>query len=85
MSEIMRTEYSFMSALFMADVRKKANGVSLRPIAFKVGVSASTLSRIDNGEMPDMETFMQICARLELSPGNYFARQVWKLESEDNE
>ncbi len=84
MSANERRELEFDTAKFMEHVRVKGavelpNDVnaSLRNIADFVGTSASTLSRIDNGMTPDMETFMTICAKLELVPGDYFSWVTW--------
>lgn len=36
--------------------------LSLRDMAHYVGVSAATLSRIEQGKSPDVESFVRICA-----------------------
>ena len=79
-----KRELEFNTDKFMQHVRQEAavnlpNDAtpSLRNIADLVGTSASTLSRIDNGTAPDMETFMAICAKLELMPGDYFSWVTW--------
>jgi hypothetical protein len=80
-----RRELEFDTVKFMTDIRagfrQRTDSVlpidGLRNIADFVGTSASTLSRIDNGETPNMETFMAICAKLELVPGDYFSWVTW--------
>ncbi len=44
----------------------------LRAIAEEIeGVSASTLSRIEQGNLPDLPTFIRICAWLGVSPDEF--------------
>lgn len=52
----------FDTRLFAAALCTKRGGCSLRDVAAETGVSASTLSRIENGEAPDMETFLMLCS-----------------------
>lgn len=50
----------------------KRGSKGLRTIAEEIGgVSASTLSRIEQGNLPDIDTFLKICNWLEVSP-DYF-------------
>lgn len=46
--------------------------LSLRQSATRSGVSASTLSRLLHGEMPDMESFGRLCAWQLQHPGTFF-------------
>lgn len=49
--------------------RSKRGSKGLRVTAKEIGsVSTSTLSRVENGKMPDMETFLALCSWLEVSP-----------------
>lgn len=75
-----RVEYAFNVSMLMSDVRLKTGKQSLRDIEAVTGVSAATLSRLDRGSMPDMETFTRLCARCQLEPGNYFDKQTWVLK-----
>lgn len=54
----------------LADLlRSKRGSKGLRLIASEIGgVSASTLSRIEQGNLPDIETFLRICDWLEVTP-----------------
>jgi len=62
----------FDAQRFTAQVRTKRGNRSLRSIAKEIGdISISTLSRIENGGIPDTETFLQLCAWLEASPGDF--------------
>lgn len=48
-------------------VRAKRGTKGLREVASEIGeVSASTLSRIENGGVPDLDTFVRICKWLEV-------------------
>lgn len=46
--------------------------LSLRQAATESGVSASTLSRLLRGELPDMESFEKLAAWLQRDPGVFF-------------
>src|SRR5258708_7772294 len=57
---------------FSAMVKSKRAGLGLRAAAEEItGVSASTLSRIEQGNVPDLETFMRICAWLGVSADSF--------------
>src|SRR6266550_5779048 len=38
------------------------------------GIGISTLSRIENGKIPDVETFLAICHWLQVSPGEFIKK-----------
>jgi transcriptional regulator with XRE-family HTH domain len=46
----------------------KRGGRAVRAAAAEVGVSSATLSRVENGHMPDLETFAKICQWLDRDP-----------------
>lgn len=46
--------------------------ISLRDLASSTGISAATLSRIENAKMPDVETFAKLCVYLQVDPRIYF-------------
>lgn len=75
-----RIEYVFNVELFMSDIRLKSGATALRDIEKEVGISASTLSRWDRGNLPDLESFLVVCGKLQLQPQNYFDKQVWELK-----
>jgi len=55
-----------------AHVRTKRGDRGLRAIAEEIeGVSASTLSRIEQGNLPDLPTFIRICSWLGASPDDF--------------
>lgn len=43
----------------------------IRITAAEVGVSSATLSRVENGNTPDLETFAKICAWLDRDPADF--------------
>lgn len=50
---------------------KSRRGVKgIRAAAAEVGVSPATLSRIENGHLPDLETFRRVCAWLQADPSS---------------
>lgn len=53
-------------------VRAKRAHRVLRAGGEAAGVSASTLSRVENGKPPDMETFLRLCDWLEVPPSTFF-------------
>ncbi|WGQ09021.1 helix-turn-helix transcriptional regulator [Pedobacter gandavensis] len=49
-------------------VKSKRGNLGLRAVAQEIGdVSAPTLSRIEQGKIPDVETFIKICKWLDVS------------------
>jgi transcriptional regulator with XRE-family HTH domain len=56
--------------------RNKRGSRGLREVANEIGnISSSTLSRVENGKMPDMETFLLLCDWLEVLPASLFKGQ----------
>jgi transcriptional regulator with XRE-family HTH domain len=50
-------------------VRSKRSSCGLRKIAKEIGnVSPSTISRVENGKIPDMDTFLALCDWLNVPP-----------------
>lgn len=56
-------------------VRSKRDTKGLREIGQLIGVSPSTLSRVENCKMPDMETFLALCNWLQVPPSELFTPQ----------
>ena len=53
-------------------VLKKRGSKTYREIANEIGdVSSPTLSRIEKGNLPDLETFMKLCRWLGVSPEEF--------------
>ena len=51
-------------------VREKRGDRALRAVAADIGTSAPTLSRIESGKMPDLQTFGKLCRWLEIDPAS---------------
>lgn len=64
-----KIEIEFDYEKFIEELRKRC-GESTRDIAAQTGISASTWSRVGNGMSPDMATFLQVCSRFDLTPGD---------------
>jgi transcriptional regulator with XRE-family HTH domain len=47
---------------------ERRGGRGVREFAKDIGISPATLSRIENGKLPDIETFSKICSYLVLDP-----------------
>jgi transcriptional regulator with XRE-family HTH domain len=51
-------------------VQDKRADEGIRACAKKIGVSPSTLSRIERGQLPDILTFSKICTWLQVDPND---------------
>ncbi len=51
---------------------KSKRSIGLRPVADEIGISATTLMRIEFGFLPDIGTFAKVCTWLKESPDVYF-------------
>ena len=49
-------------------VSDKRGHHGIRATAAKIGISAATLSRVENGHLPDLENFQKICRWLKVDP-----------------
>lgn len=49
-------------------LREKRRHRALREVAAEIGVSSATLSRVENGQLPDLQTFSKICRWLDTDP-----------------
>src|SRR5258708_1265898 len=57
-----------MNSLGRKLVERRGNS-GIRQIAKEIGVSPATLSRVERGYLPDLETFSKICKWLQVDPG----------------
>ncbi|MCL4296207.1 MAG: helix-turn-helix domain-containing protein [Anaerolineae bacterium] len=63
---------SRLNILSLAKQLKTARGEeTLRDVARQMNLSASTLSRVENGCIPDLSAFLRICAWLKVNPANF--------------
>ena len=62
-------------------LKNKRKGKGLRAVAEEIGnVSASTLSRIEQGKIPDVDTFIRICNWLEVPTDSFIVDDSEKKE-----
>lgn len=47
---------------------EKRGGQGVRAAAKEIGISAATLSRVENGHLPDLQNFQLICQWLDIDP-----------------
>ena len=52
-------------------IQRKRGSMGVRAAAGEIGISAATLSRIENGRVPDLETLKRVCAWLGVDPAAY--------------
>jgi transcriptional regulator with XRE-family HTH domain len=53
----------------MAEEKRR---IGLREFAKQIGISTSTLSRVENGKQPDIETFFKICYWMKKSSNEFY-------------
>lgn len=53
----------------LAEEKRTKLNVGVRAAAEQVGISAATLSRVERGYLPDLDTFGKICKWLGVDPG----------------
>lgn len=51
-------------------IRERRGAQGVRAAAAEVGISPATLSRVENGKQPDLETFEKLCRWLGISPAD---------------
>lgn len=54
-----------------ARIQERRAGKGVREAAREVDISPATLSRVENGNVPDLETFSKICRWLGDDPAQY--------------
>lgn len=52
-------------------IKSKRGKTGLRETAGQIGISAPTLSRIEQGNLPDIETYVKICEWLNVSSDHF--------------
>ena len=52
----------------------------VREVAAEVGVSSATYSRVENGHMPDLETFAKLCRWLGRDPSEFLGLEAHKSD-----
>jgi len=61
--------------VLVQEIKKKRAGKGIREAAEEIGISAATLSRVERGNLPDLETFKRICKWVEVDPGQVLGYQ----------
>ena len=51
-------------------VAQKRGKLGIRATARQIGLSPATLSRVENGQLPDLANFTKLCQWLELDPAS---------------
>lgn len=46
--------------------------IGVREFAKQIGISSATLSRIENGKVPDIETFFKLCFWMKRSSNEFY-------------
>ncbi|MGO8731862.1 MAG: helix-turn-helix domain-containing protein [Terriglobia bacterium] len=58
-----------MNIIRLSRLLEKARGErGIREFARIIGISPATLSRVEGGKLPDLETFEKLCAALKIDP-----------------
>ncbi len=53
--------------------------LGVRAAAKEIGISSATLSRVENGNVPDLATFAKICSWLGEDPNRFFGISYYIL------
>jgi DNA-binding Xre family transcriptional regulator len=61
--------------VLVAKMKNKRGPLGIRQTAEQIGISAATLSRVERGNLPDLETFKRICKWVEVDPGEVLGYQ----------
>ena len=64
-------------------VRQKRGDRGLRAVATDIGTSAPTLSRVEAGKMPDLQTFGKLCRWLEIDPASLLGVSIHRQPAEE--
>jgi transcriptional regulator with XRE-family HTH domain len=51
---------------------RKRGSMGIRAAAAEIGISSATLSRIEHGRLPDLDTLQKVCRWLGVDPAGYF-------------
>lgn len=61
-------------------ISRKREGRGIRAAALEANVSPATLSRVENGNIPDLATFAKICRWLDVDPAQFLGVDSSKSE-----
>lgn len=71
------------SSLLAEMIKSKRGNRGLRDTAKEIGTSSPTLSRIENGNLPDIDTYLKICKWLDV-PSDYFSANTSQKEKKNS-
>lgn len=57
-------------------LRERRGGRGIREVAQEIKISPATLTRVEGGRLPDIETFRKICEWLQINPGEILGIDV---------
>ncbi len=63
-------------------LKEKRGSRGVREVAKNIGISAATLSRVETGKQPDLDTFCKLCVWLEVDPGQVLGCAVPQTSGE---
>jgi transcriptional regulator with XRE-family HTH domain len=63
-------------------LREQRGSKGVREVAEEVGISAATLSRVERGHLPDIETFGKVCRWLHLDPNEVLGVRAQSVQDE---
>lgn len=74
------------SDLLAGMIKEKRGDKGLRETAIEIGnVSPATISRIEKGKIPDVDTFIRICKWLETSTDTFIINSISNKESSNKD
>lgn len=77
---------SINTQLFAFELKSRRGDRGLREIASEIGnISAATLSRIEQGKVPDVDTYIRLCQWMKLSADYFYDANKNDSFSESNE
>ena len=68
-----------------AIVRERRGGGKLRETAHVIGIGPATLMRVENGRIPDIETFRKICLWLKTDPNSFLGFESTDTKSSNEQ
>lgn len=66
-------------------ILEKRGATGIRAVANEIGISPATLSRVERGKLPDLETFQKICRWLDVNPGEILGVKATKTPREETQ
>lgn len=65
-------------------IKKRRGTDGIKDVAKKIGISSATLSRVENGKLPDLETFPKLCRWLNADGGEILGCSQKKASTTQN-